>query len=69
MIINFLKRKEQASVGDIASEMKLSFRATSRHLLLLSNVEILERDQRGPQIFYKIASPLGSMVRAIVSLL
>lgn len=54
-IILFLKKKREASVGEVAEEIRLSFRATSRHLSVLSAADILEREQRGLQVFYRIA--------------
>ena len=68
-IIAFLKKKKQASVGDIASEIRLSFRATSRHLGVLYSADILEREQQSIQIFYRITNVLRPAARNIVSLL
>ena len=68
-ILAFLKKRKQASVGDIASEIKLSFRATSRHLGVLHNADILAREQQSLHMFYCIASDIPPPARAVVSLL
>jgi len=44
-ILKFIKKSNRASVGEIAGAIKLSFKATSKHLLILSNVDILEKEQ------------------------
>ncbi len=70
-ILKYLKRKQEASVGEIAGEIKLSFKATSKHLGILTGVDILEHDQRSLQMFYRIVSSkaLSPAVRAILLLL
>ena len=44
-ILKYLKSEGSASVGDIASELKLSIKATSKHLMILSHVDIVEKEQ------------------------
>jgi len=67
-ILKYLKTRRQASVGEIAGAIKLSFRATSKHLLLLSAVDILDKEQQGLQIYYRLADSLPSASKEIVSL-
>jgi len=55
-IVKHLKKAKEATVGDIAGEIQLSFKATSKHLGILSAVDILEREQRSLQVWYKISS-------------
>lgn len=45
-IIKYLRKNKEARVGDIADEIKLSFKATSKHLGLLFNADIVEKEQR-----------------------
>lgn len=68
-IIRYLKLVEEAYVGDIADEIGLSFKSTSRHLVVLASADILEKDQRGLQIFYRLSSPQDSPIKEIVSVL
>ncbi|TSD06157.1 MAG: hypothetical protein Greene07147_16 [Parcubacteria group bacterium Greene0714_7] len=68
-IIKFLKKQKEASVGDIATEIKLSFRATSKHLALLTHAGIIDREQRGLQMYYSIISNLPEVARRIIALL
>jgi len=43
-ITRCLKDKGEASVGEIAEEIRLSFRSTSRHLGVLAAADILEKE-------------------------
>jgi DNA-binding transcriptional ArsR family regulator len=68
-IIRHLKKHKDASVGDIAEAINLSFKATSKHLGILTAVDILEREQRNIQMFYALSNPLPPMARSSISLL
>lgn len=68
-ILRFLKTKKEASVGDIAEEIKLSFKATSKHLGVLSAASIVDREQRSLQMFYCFSLDLPLPARSIISLL
>lgn len=66
-IVAFLKKRKEATVGDIAEEIKLSFRSTSKHLGVLATAGILEREQRSIQMYYKIASDIPASARTVLS--
>ncbi|MEK7062478.1 MAG: metalloregulator ArsR/SmtB family transcription factor [Patescibacteria group bacterium] len=66
-ILKYLKNKKVASVGNIAEYLKLSFTSTSKHLNILYNADILEKEQIGLQIFYKISNTLSHIVRYTIS--
>ena len=68
-ILRFLKTTKDASVGDIADEIKLSFKATSKHLGVLYAAGIVDREQRSLQMFYHLSSDLPLPARVIISLL
>lgn len=55
-IVWYLKREKEATVGQIGREIKLSLKATSKHLAILHAVDIVDREQRGPHMFYRIAA-------------
>lgn len=63
------KKGIEASVGDIAEEIRLSFKATSKHLGILSAASIVDREQRSLQMFYRISHDLPAPARSIISLL
>ena len=68
-ILQLLKREREATVGDIAASIRLSFRSTSRHLAILAAADIVGREQRGVEVFYHLARDQHSIVRSIITLL
>jgi len=68
-ILKYLKKSKEATVGDIAEEIKLSFRSTSKHLAVLAANDIVEREQRSVQMFYRLAAAPTPAVRHICSLI
>lgn len=54
-IVKFLKKEKEATVGDIAGAIKLSFTATSKHLGVLAAADIVEKEQRGLEMWYKLS--------------
>jgi len=68
-ILRLLKTDKEASVGYIAEEIKLSFRATSKHLGVLFAAGIADREQRSTQMFYQLSPDVPSAARSILSLL
>jgi DNA-binding transcriptional ArsR family regulator len=68
-IIKYLKNNGEASVGDIAEAIKLSFRSTSKHLGILAAVDIIEREQRSLQMFYRLSQTQKSATTRIIALI
>ena len=68
-ILAYLKQVEHASVADIAREIRLSFKATSKHLLILTSADILDREQKGLQAIYILGQSLHKTVKQVLSLL
>jgi len=67
-IIKYLKTNPEAPVGEIASAIKLSFRSTSKHLGVLAAADIVEKEQRSLQMYYRLAEPLPLVVKNILPL-
>jgi len=68
-ILKHLKENKEASVTEIAQEINLSLKATSKHLGILSAMDILEKEQRILQMFYRLSDDQNLAVKYIVSLL
>ena len=66
-ILTHLKGRKEATVGDIAAAIKLSFRATSKHLGILAAAEIVEREQRSLNVYYRLAAPQKPLVRSVLN--
>lgn len=65
-ILRYLQNKKEARVTEIAYKIKLSFKATSRHLQQLAAVDILEREQRSLDVFYRISGNLPPPVKSVL---
>ncbi|MEK7478833.1 MAG: metalloregulator ArsR/SmtB family transcription factor [Patescibacteria group bacterium] len=68
-ILKYLKENKESSVGGIAYAIKLSFKATSKHLNILATMDILEKEQRSLQIFYRLSDDQKSVTQKVLSLL
>lgn len=70
-ILSHLKRQPEATVGEIAGAIKLSFKSTSKHLAILAAADMVNRDQRSLQMYYRLAPTTAqpSAARAILHLL
>ncbi len=68
-ILKCLKENREASVGEIAKQIKASFKATSKHLGKLLAADIVDKEQRRFQVFYYLSSDIKSVVKNIISIL
>lgn len=66
-IVVFLCGRENASVGAIAREINLSFKATSRHLSILRAADALDRAQVNLRAYYSLHKPLSGIVKSVLS--
>lgn len=68
-ILKLLLKKKEMSVGSIAKSLKISFKATSKHLTALSNIDVLDKRQEGLIVYYRINKSLGKNLKLLISLL
>ena len=68
-ILKFIKKSGRASVGEIADAIKLSFKATSKHLTILSNVNILDKEQISLTMLYFLPKENHPIVSKLLSIL
>ena len=68
-IVQYLKSHPKASVGEIASAIKLSLKATSKHLGILSSIDVLEKEQQGLNVFYSLSKTQRPVVKHALALL
>ena len=66
-IIKLFFKDGEISVSDVASAIKLSLKATSRHLLNLFNAEVIEREQRSKNVYYKIPNHLNQPIKDLIN--
>jgi len=67
-IIELLADGRKLNVGDIAAALKISFTATSNHLIMLQKLEILDADGKAGHVFYSINPDMPSDFRKTTSL-
>lgn len=68
-IVMYLKIKKLASVGEIADNLKISFKATSKHLAILEKGGVLARRSDNPFMIYSISSGSSDFIKSTISLL
>ena len=51
-IIKMLADGHKMNVGDIAEDLNISFKATSNHLAILKNLDVLEAQGSAGHVFY-----------------
>lgn len=66
-IICYLRKKSEAKVGDIAEAINLSLTSTSKHLIQLFNANILDRNQKNLEMWYKLSPKQNNIVNYIIS--
>lgn len=64
-IIRFLSQKKEATVGDIAECIHLSFKATSKHLAILRQIDIVDSRQQSLNVYYRLSNSLPSVVKNV----
>ncbi len=65
-IIKLLLKKRELSVSDIAESIRLSFKATSKHLNILRQLDIVDRRQVSLTVYYRLLYPLPPVVQSII---
>ncbi len=68
-ILKYLKRTREASVGDIAEEIKLSFKATSKHLGILYAAGMVGKEQTSLTVNYYLAKEQRLVTKQVLSVL
>jgi len=68
-ILKLLKSTQRLAVGDIADAIKLSFKATSKHLVILYSSGLLEKDQVNLTVLYRLSNNLPSGISHVVDIL
>ncbi|QQG45078.1 MAG: winged helix-turn-helix transcriptional regulator [Candidatus Sungiibacteriota bacterium] len=66
-ILKFLHKTKEANVSEIAGVIGLSFKATSKHLNILANLDIVEKQQRSLEMFYRLARKFPPMAKNVIT--
>lgn len=65
-IVKFLKERKRSTVGAVSGHIKLSFRSTSKHLIILRDAGILDKEQKELMAFYFFADPMPKIARKVL---
>ena len=68
-IVQFLKKNKGSSVEKIAEATRCSYKATSKHLGILFQADILDREQVSYEMRYRINDTKDPSVATILNLL
>ncbi|MSR85495.1 ArsR family transcriptional regulator [Candidatus Uhrbacteria bacterium] len=67
MILRHLQKVGKASVGEIAGSIKLSLKATSKHLRLLAASDLVEHEQVSLTMIYFLNKPLHPILKTVLT--
>lgn len=59
--------KHELSVSEISRSIKLSFRATSKHLCILANSDILDRRQESLNVYHRLSDHMPNVARVVLA--
>lgn len=65
VILAHLRNRGEVSVGKIAGHLKLSLKSTSKHLAVLLAADLVERNQRGTEMHYRLVASLPPIVAKV----
>ena len=69
IIVKYLKEHHKASVGEIAKEIKLRIKSTSKHLRILATADFVDREQQNLRVFYFLPDSKSALLKQLLSLL
>lgn len=67
-ILRILRKSQEVNVVGLAHGIHLTLRSTSRHLRVLAAAEVVETEQRGLFVYYRIAKPTHPAVAVVLTL-
>lgn len=68
-ILAYLKKNGEAPVWNIAEEIKLSLKATSRHLIVLRSADLVLWEQRSIEMHYRLAPSSHPVIDTLLKIL
>lgn len=67
-IIKLLADRGRLNVADIAHEIDISFKGTSKHLILLHNLDVLINEGRDGHVYYDFNRNMPRDIRKVVDI-
>jgi DNA-binding transcriptional ArsR family regulator len=66
--IKFLSQGNEATVTEISDKLLISLKATSRHLSILLNLDILQNIGKQGHVFYRLSSKVPADIKEALRL-
>lgn len=66
-ILGLLREKKSMSVTDLARELRISFKNTSRNLRILAGLNLVEFEGRKDRVYYSLSSKLPNDIQTVLS--
>lgn len=66
-ILKYLSGNRRASVTELAGYLKISLKATSKHLAVLKSADLVDSEQVSLSIFYGLSSSLPKIAQEVIS--
>lgn len=67
-IIKMLSKGQRLNVTQIATELGISLKATSQHLIILQNLDVLEAEGKQGHVYYFMSKSLPADIRNSIKL-
>ena len=68
-VLVFLKKRKTARVGEIADQIKLSLKATSKHLGVLHAAGFVDREQKSMEMHYRLSDDVSQSSKTVLTIL
>ena len=68
-MLKLLRSRTSASVGEVARSIKLSFKATSKHLRILYLADLIEKQQINTTVHYRLGNRPTPGIQKIIATL
>ena len=65
-IVLILSKKEAMSVSEFAEELDISFKATSKHLIILDRFDILDSRGKLGHVFYSLNADIPKDIKSVI---
>lgn len=66
-IVKYLSKHKKSTVGILSEHIKLSFKSTSRHLVILRSADIVEGEQVNLTVLYSLSEPQNPIIKILIS--
>ncbi len=66
-IVLILAKKEAMSVSELAEELSISFKATSKHLIILDQFDVVNSKGKSSHVFYSLNRDMSKDLKSVIS--